>query len=331
MKKILVLGGTNFIGRNLVDRLVETGNHDITLFNRGQTNPTLHPGLKRIKGDRNTPTIEQIFNQRWDYIIDLSCFYPNSLEHIVHNLKEEPERYIFISTCSVYDNDQDQSILRNEDAPTLSCSEEERVDTSTATYGKRKAACERILIQSGIPHTIFRPALVYGPHDNTDRFYYWLYQVKKEQALLLPNQGKSTFSVTYVADLVQAIEKSLTATKSSSIYNATTCPQMSIEQLIDTAAQVLNKTTHPHNASSAFLNEAGVSQWTDLPLWLDCDYFTYDNQRLLNELGTQVSNFKDSVSKTVAYYDKLGWQPPKFGMDDPTKLGLIQKLADKSS
>lgn len=326
MDKILILGGTNFIGRNLVDSLIQSDDFDITLFNRGKSNPDLYSTIKRIQGDRYTSDISMIFNEKWDYIIDLSCFYPDSLSHIVSRLNKSIKRYVFISTCSVYDNDLDNSILRDEKSPTLNCTKKERTDTSVATYGKRKAECERILQQSGLTYSIFRPALVYGKHDYTDRFYYWLYQINKEKALLIPNQGKSIFSVTYVMDLIQVIIKSLNIKTDSNIYNVTTYPQLSISELVNISSLILIKKAKLHYADSEFLNEHGVSQWSDLPLWLDCDYFTYDNKKILGELKMHITDFRDTVSTTIDYYASLDWKEPKYGMNEKMKNELIEKL-----
>jgi 2'-hydroxyisoflavone reductase len=136
MDKILILGGTNFIGRNLIETLLILDNYDITIFNRGKSNSNLYPEVKKIYGDRNTPEIDSIFSKNWDYIIDLSCYFPNSLSKITKQLNNSVKRYIFISTCSVYNNDLNKSILRDEDSPTLDCSDDEKTDSSLTTYGK---------------------------------------------------------------------------------------------------------------------------------------------------------------------------------------------------
>ena len=102
MNKILILGGTQFIGRNLVAQLLQEREYEITLFNRQQTQPNLFSGVKKIKGDRETEDIRQIAREHWDYVIDLSCYYPAALSSVLEQLQISPKRYIFISTCSVY-------------------------------------------------------------------------------------------------------------------------------------------------------------------------------------------------------------------------------------
>lgn len=330
MDKILILGGSNFIGRNLVESLLHINNFDVTLFNRGQSNTNLFPEIRKIRGDRNTSDINLIFKESWDYIIDLSCYFPNSLKQVLSHLDNSVKRYIFISTCSVYDNDIDKSVLRNENSPILDCNDKESTDSSTTTYGKRKAECERILKQSNVRYSIFRPALVYGQYDNTDRFYYWLYQIKKEHQLLIPNHGENLFSVTYVKDLVQVIIKSLNVDIGSDIYNVSTYPNLSISKIIDTTSQLLNMTLKQHFANSKFLNDNDIAQWTDLPLWLDCNYFTFNNTKILSEFEMKITDFRNSLLDTINYYDKLSWKEPKYGMSEKIKNELIEKLINES-
>ena len=309
-----------------MNSLIQLDQFEITLFNRGKSNPDLYQSLKKIKGDRDTSDINEIFKDKWDYIIDVSCYFPNSLSRIISHLDKSIKRYIFISTCSVYDNELDNTILRDEDSPTLNCSKKERTDTSVATYGKRKAECERILIQSDLKYSIFRPALVYGPFDSTDRFYYWLFQVYKYNQLLLPNKGNQLFSVTYVGDLIQSVIKSLNVDLDSEIYNTTTYPLFSISKLITAASQLLGKQPHLYSADSDFLNKNKVAQWTDLPLWLDCDFFTYSNEKILRDLKIETTDFKNSVLNTINYYETLDWKKPNYGMNEKVKNGLIKEL-----
>lgn len=326
MEKILILGGTNFIGRNLIETLLQLDNFDITIFNRGKSNPNLYHEIRKIYGDRNTPEIDSIFNRNWDYIIDLSCYFPHSLSTITKQLNNTLKRYIFISTCSVYNNDLNKSILRDENSPTLVCSDDEKTDTSLTTYGKRKAECERILQQSGLRYSILRPSLVYGQYDNTDRLYYWLYQIKRGHDVLIPNRGERLFSVTYVKDLVKAIIGTLTEELESDIYNVTTYPKLSISKLISTIVGIAGNQPKTYAADSGFLKSHNISEWTDLPLWLDCDYFTYDNTKANRGLNIEFTEFDVSIKETFDYYNNLEWKEPIYGISEMVKMELINKL-----
>ena len=142
------------------------------------------------------------------------------------------DKYIFISTCSVYDNETDQSILKDEQSNILTCNPSQKTNKLPATYGNRKSECERIIIKSRIPYVILRPALVYGKYDPTDRLYFWLYQVKKKDTLLIPENGNRYFSTTYVLDLVEAITQSVILNGVLGVFNVVTKPKSSIKDLV---------------------------------------------------------------------------------------------------
>lgn len=152
----------------------------------------------------------------------------------------------------------------------MGCSDEQRTDTSDESYGNRKAESERILIDSGIKSTILRPALVYGEYDNTDRFYYWLNQVKNYQNLLIPNNGQQRFSLSYVKDLVQMIIASLKDQGTSQIYNATSTPEASISLILKHISMLMNKKPITYSTSSTFLELKKIRQWVDIPLLAIC-------------------------------------------------------------
>ncbi|MBC2845432.1 NAD-dependent epimerase/dehydratase family protein [Winogradskyella flava] len=326
MDKALILGGTNFIGRNLVTQLLKDVSYELTLFNRANTNPDLFPKTNKLIGDRNTEDIHSISKENWDCIVDLSCYFPETLSKTLQALKSQPKQYVFISTCSVYDNDLQQSTLRNENSPTLICSDTEKIDESPSTYGKRKAECERILKKSGLKYTILRPALVYGKYDKTDRLYYWLYNVKKQNQLLIPNNSGNIFSVTYVNDLVEAIIKSIQMDGlRSDIYNVITYPNLSIALIIDLVSKLVKTDPLVFSVSSNFLKANNIKEWTDLPLWIDNNYFTFNGEKMLNDFQIEPTIIRTSLKETINYYDKLNWQLPKYGIAEKQKLELINK------
>ena len=325
-EKVLILGGTKFIGRYLVERLLQSDNHEVTLFNRQVSNADIFPQCNKLKGDRSTVDIEQVGENSWDYVVDLSCYHPAQLESLLANLKTPPKRFIFVSTCSVYDNGIDQTVLRKEEAPILSCSADEADHQSDSTYGHRKAECERLLGSSGLDHLILRPSLVYGRYDYTDRFYYWLYQVKFNSPILLPDNVDRKFAITYVNDLASAIVESMTSVKPRTIYTITSTPQISIRTIVEHASSILGIKPDFRSASAEFLNENNIRQWVDMPLWLDCEYYTYDNQRIKSDFDLAFTKLQESVKETIEYFDEIGWAEPTYGISEETRKSLLEKL-----
>jgi nucleoside-diphosphate-sugar epimerase len=329
MEKILILGGTSFVGRNITQFLADQNRFEITLFNRAISNPTIFKTLNSIQGDRNNQKdIEKIFAKNWDFIIDVSCYFPHQLKPILQGNLKGLSNYIFISTCSVYDNERHQALCRNEKASILPCLPSEEKDESPQSYGKRKAACERILKNSGIPFTILRPALIYGKFDPTDRMYYWLYQIKKEQKILLPEQGKRLFSITYIDDLVQAISKIITLKPKNQVFNCISSPMASIAQIIDVCETVYERTVERVSAPAAFLIEKDIPQWSGIPLWLNSDMFTHSNDKIVQMLSFEPTNLNNGLRETIRYYDTLGYSEPKFGIGNQQKAKLIHALEE---
>jgi nucleoside-diphosphate-sugar epimerase len=293
------------------------------------THSELFPTVTKIKGDRETDTIKKISNTKWNYIIDLSCYYPESLKSVLKSV-ESLDKYIFISTCSVYDNENNDAFLRNEQSKTLHCDSFQKTDRNPKTYGNRKAECERLLETSGLPYVILRPALVFGNYDPTDRLYYWLYQVRTMDTLLLPEMGERLFSTTFVSDLVEAIIRSIEQDVNLEICNVITKPQTSIKQIVDLAREFLQTNFKIISASSNFLKEHNISQWMDMPLWIDGDQFTFTNQKMKDGLGMKVTDFRAAIGQTIEYYKRLNWPEPKYGLTDLKRQSLIEKLEHDS-
>jgi len=330
MERILILGGTNFIGRNLVELLINEGKYEITLFNRGITNLDLFTSVKNIKGDRNNSEDLRNLKLDWDYIIDLSCYFPSNLKPLLDLKFSNLKKYIFISTCSVYDNIGAQGELIDEKYHTLEYSPELETITNV-TYGNRKAECERLLIQSDINYTILRPSLVYGKYDSTDRFYYWLYNIQKQFDLLVPSSEGITFSITYVKDLINSINILLSEETTPDIYNVTTRISTSIYEIIDEVKKILNKYPNLYKFEPLLLKENGLKEWVDIPLWLSNNNYNYSNEKLLKKQNIKLYNFEESLKETLQYYNQYGWHTPKYGIDEKTKNDIIYKLNTISS
>lgn len=327
MSKLLVLGGTNFIGRRLVEKLMNNSEFELTLFNRGKTNNSLFPNCRKIIGDReNNQDLEQLFLESWDYVIDLSCYFPSSLKIITEKINPDINKYIFISTCSVYDNEAYEGMCRNEHAPLLKCNKEEEKDSSLDTYGKRKAACEAILIASKLKSIILRPSLVYGPYDITDRLYYWIYATNFDQEFILPENGKRLFSITYVDDLVNCIFQLIGSSICNKVYNCISHPSISIAKIVATSSAILKQELNTVSMDANFLKNENISEWFDLPLWLSTDKFTFSNRALEKDIDFKPINFKISMQQTIDYYHKKSFSIPRYGIDNKQQSTLIKKF-----
>ena len=182
--RLLVLGGTRFLGRALVDAALEHG-HEATLFNRGRTNPKLYPELERLVGDR-ADDLSALEGSTWDVVVDVAAYNPAHVRRSVDVLSTSA-RYAFVSTVSVY---VDQSAPPVEGAAVHELSPgDERMSGRTRTARARRA-CEQVVLEAfGDRALVVRPGLIVGPHDPTGRFTYWPHRVARGGEVLAPDRA----------------------------------------------------------------------------------------------------------------------------------------------
>ncbi len=330
--RLLILGGTQFIGRALVEEIIATRpDLDVTLFNRGQSNPNLFPNLKKITGDRETSDIEKILSQDWDYIIDVNGYYPNSIEALLPKLRGKVGRYIYVSTVSVYDVDAymgKPDALVSEDYPMLACTAEQRLGDWSTFYGEKKAECEReILANEWLDTIILRPSIVYGQYDYTERYYYWLQRVKTRNKIVVPNNGIERGNFTFVNDLVSLLIGALSLTDHRTTYNAVTHPINTLRDKINVIASVMNKSPELISIDKERLGENGIAKQSDFPCTFGGDMLIYDISKTQKDFSIAFTPYRDSVRQTIEYYDAVTkWEAGKRGLTLEAEETLLNKL-----
>lgn len=327
MKRILIFGGTQFVGRVLVKKLLEIPDYELTLFNRGKSNADLFPEVARIYGDRNVEAdLDQIAQHDWDVIIDVSSYFPIPLAYQLNQLKGKVGRYIYVSTGSVYDFSEPSDLLITEDAPLVPCPDILKTDTQGNSYSARKAECERVILeQDWLDKIILRPGLIVGPYDYSDRLYYWIYRVQKRFAILLPGGGKNLLSFTDVYDFANIVIQSIEIDHQYEVYN-TTSYISSIGTFVDEAKKQLDKRPNLIDASNEFLTKLGVKKWLSLPLWVDEDILMMDSARLMEEYQFSPCTVEHSLAKIIFYCEyELGWRVPGAQLEGYTGITLRQE------
>ena len=266
--RILIIGGTRFLGRHLVESAL-AHSHDVTLFNRGKSNPGLFPQLETILGDREKD-VDKLAGRIWDAVIDVAGYFPRIVRLSADVLKENVARYVFISTISVYDNFKKVGI--NELDPVGKIADETVEEITGETYGPLKALCEKVVQDIyGERALIVRPGLIVGPHDPTDRFTYWPVRVARGGDVLAPQKPEAAIQVIDVRDLSDFIIK-LIQDAASGVYNATGPDyELSIGKLLEVSKQVSNSNADFKWASVDVLNQNKVEAWSDMPTWVPDD------------------------------------------------------------
>jgi nucleoside-diphosphate-sugar epimerase len=300
----LVLGGTRFLGRALVEDALVRG-HEVTLFNRGLTNPELFPEAERVRGDR-TEDLTALEARTWDAVLDVATFLPRVVDLSVEALRGRVGRYVYVSSISVY---ADQSTPPVEGAAVLEL--EDPTDERIESYGALKAACERIVTDAfGEAATIVRPGLIVGPHDPTDRFTYWPVRVAEGGEVLAPGSPDDPVQFVDVRDLAAWILE-LTERGVDGVYNATG-ESMPFERLLDECRAVSGSDARFAWVPSERLLEAGVEEWMGVPLWIASPGWGAANRVVVAravERGLSFRPLAETIRDTLAWNDEREWPP----------------------
>jgi 2'-hydroxyisoflavone reductase len=256
--RILVLGGTLFLGRHVVDAACERG-HELTLFNRGQTRPDLFPGVEKLRGDRDGD-LTALAGRDFDAVVDTSGRVPRLVTETLAALGDVGH-YTFVSTISVY---ADLSTPPTESSPLAVL--QEPTEVWEEAYGELKALCESAVRERFPDAFIPRPGLIVGPWDPTGRFTYWPARLAAGGRVLAPLPREADTQVIHARDLadwiVRAAEEGLGGT-----YNAVG-PVTTRERVLETCRTVAAADAELVWVDPDFLNEQGVEEWMELPLWL---------------------------------------------------------------
>jgi 2'-hydroxyisoflavone reductase len=262
--KLLVLGGTLFLGRHLVESALARG-HEVTLFNRGRTNPELFPEAERLQGDRESD-LSALEGRRWDAAIDVHGRMPRVVRPVADLLAGAVDHFTFVSSISAYGAAFPVGL--DETLPTAEFAEGTDED-DLENYGPCKAECERIVLglfpeRSFVP----RPGLIVGPHDPTDRFTYWPRRVAAGGQVLAPGDPGRQVQIVDGRDLGDWIVRMVEA-GATGPYNATG-PEypLTMGRMLEACRAATGSGTELVWVGDEFLVSEEVGQWMELPLWL---------------------------------------------------------------
>jgi len=198
--RILILGGTGFIGPHQVEYALRRG-HTVTLFNRGMTNPHLFPEVEKLRGDRNDD-LESLKGREWDVVIDNAAMDPKWVRLSADVLKDAVQQYLFISTLSVF---ADDGVVDQDEQAVVAVYDEEAGEAVTGSaYGGRKILCERAA-EEVFPGqtTVVRPSIITGPGDPTMRFPYWPIRINRGGEVLVPGEYADPIQIIDARDLAE--------------------------------------------------------------------------------------------------------------------------------
>ena len=305
--RILILGGTGFTGPFQVKYALSRG-HKVTVFNRGKTHPGgLPKEVEQLIGDRNGH-LEALKGKQWDVCIDNPTTLPAWVRDAAQILKGNVERYIFISTISVYADtstgpDENTPLAKYEGADPFKETLEAMKASGYKTYGPLKALSEQET-EKWFPgkSLIIRPGLIVGPRDETDRFTYWPVRIDRGGEVLAPGNPSDPVQFIDGRDLAEWTIR-MAENRETGIYNATgPAKELGIGGMLDGIKTALNSNATFAWADAEFLKQQKVEAWSDMPVWAG------------DELGMSRTNIGRALAKGLTFRplgdtarDALAW------------------------
>ena len=314
--KILILGGTGFIGPHIVQAALDRG-HEVTLFNRGRSNNHLFPGVERLVGDRDGG-LAVLESGQWDVALDNSGYVPRHVQDSAELLKDRVDRYLFTSSISAYDLSAPEFPLSR--TSKLNAWTDPESEDAGKYYGEFKAQCERLVQKVfGDRALIVRPTYIVGPGDSTQRFTWWVDRINRGGEVLAPGNPDTTCEIIDVRDLagfyIQMLENEQTG-----IFNATgPAGRFSFGGMLN---GIRATTSGPVNftwVDSEFLTKQQIG-WKEMPMYSsDEDGFTgaFSEQQSSIDAGLTYRPFTETVSDTLAWHRQLPMDKQAF-----TKAGI---------
>ena len=324
--KVLVLGGTNFLGPAIVKAALAQG-HEITLFNRGITNPGLFANMPLIKGDREKgmKAYDPLKSKTWDVIIDVWPQHSKLVDEATAALQKNTEHYVFISSIAVYKDFNDKN--RAEDYDRVNLPD----DKTKWEYPEEKTASEN-LVAERFPdnHTILRPGAIKGWRDPAYDLLYWLIKLERGDSILAPGDGSDPVQFIDVNDVgkfaITACEN-----KAFGAYNCVGPKKetLSWKTFLETAKQHLNSSSKLYWSSQDFLRSHEVYAWNDLPLWapISDDYFMQVGSSKSQSAGFTYTPLEKTIDSCLKWHQEHGDTDIIFGKgEEPIGLERAKEL-----
>ena len=329
--RLLLLGGTLFLGRHLVEAAGARGHH-VTLFHRGRTNPRLFPDAEHLLGDRDGG-LEALGGGRWDAVIDTSGYLPRVVRAAAERMAVAAAHYTFISSISVYAEPQPGL---DESGAVATIDSDHLEGVIGESYGALKALCERV-VESAFPGRalLVRPGLLVGPHDPTDRFTWWVRRIARGGEVLAPGDPGAQVQLIDARDLAAWVV-AMVERGEAGVFNATGPPaRLTLGRALETCREVSGSDARFTWIDEAFLLERGVQPWSELPLWVpraDAAFLQVDCRRAWSA-GLRFRALEQTARDTLEW-DRdtpLAGRPEKpgvsfpAGMDPEREAGLLRE------
>lgn len=340
--KILIIGGTIFLGRHLIEAALAKG-HQVTMFNRGLHNADLYPQVEKLRGNR-ADDLSALKGKSWDVVFDTCGYVPSIVRKSVAALRDSVEHYTFVSSCSVYGDFDPNGSDENSPVAKLTSQqveEAEELDTGKRAkavsfgeaYGGLKALCEQSA-EDLMPGRVLnvRAGLIVGRYDSIERFTYWVKRVSEGGKVLAPGKPTRRVRVIDASDLADWIVK-MAENRRAGTYNSTGAEDgLTMEKMLEEIRRVSGGDAEFIWTSEEFLEQQKVEAWTEMPLWLAEKYngiFEVKNDKAIND-GLTFRPLAETVKETLNWVRVRGDEPLKVGIKPERERELLRIIASRN-
>ena len=312
--RMLVIGGTAFVGRAAIEEAAARG-HEVTVFHRGTVEPADLPDVEHVHGDRNGG-LGALTGRSWDVTLDTCAYVPRQVREVSEAIGDAAGHYGFVSTLSVYPYDRLEGL--NEDSPMHHPLETDAEEITNDTYGPLKVMCEREALAAFAGRClIVRPGYIVGPHDRSDRFTYWVRRAARGGEMLVPSPQDMPLQVVDARDLAAFTIDRLVA-KTNDVYGVVgPGAPLTWGGFVSAAVDAGGAAPDVSWVGETFLKDLGGDELeTDLPLW-DVDERGVHRFDLSKAVAAGLRH--RPIAETIA--DTLAWDRTR-DQDVPMRAGL---------
>lgn len=334
--RLLVLGGTRFVGRAIVEEAVRRG-HDVTTFTRGLAEP--RPGTKALHGDRTSPAdLAQLGEHDWDAVIDTSVLAPAHVAASTEVLADHTRHYTYVSTLRVYRDWPAMGV--DEESPTHEVPPDAAGDLE---YALVKAGSERAVEQSFPGRCLLvRAGIIVGPYESPPRLPWWLARIRRGGRVIAPGPPERPVRAVDVRDLATWIVDN-TRRQIPGAVNVPGQGGQTFGALIGACREAAEAKDGPAAevvwVGDDVLRAAGVEPWWQLPMWAPAEPAwagTWDVRGERAEItGVRYRPLTDTVRDTWRWLQRrrqAAGQPgsielePGVGLDPATERAVLDRL-----
>lgn len=340
--QILILGGTAFLGPHLVEEATRKG-HQITLFNRGKTNPHLFPDIEKLRGDRDPNEgegLKALEGRSWDSVIDTSGYVPREVSASATLLAPKIRHYLFVSTVSVFTDVSKRGLTEEDPVGALPDPTVEKI--TGETYGPLKALCEQAA-EKAMPGrtTSVRPTLIVGPGDPTDRFTYWPVRIDAGGEVLAPGPQDAATQFIDSRDLAAFCIKLLEDGHAGTYNVAGPRGTLSFAELLYGCRAATSADVRFTWVDQAFLEEQKVGPWMEMPMWIpamsdNAGFSRISNAKAVSH-GLTFRPLADTARDTIAWHKAergpeyvFGTQRGRAGLTPQREMELLRAWRDRA-